>query len=81
MANDLNVIKVYAVRTARFYGKPMIAGHFYTVAGVFTARAGFSGDGGPATKATLFDPPGIAPRGKGLVVLDVGNNRVRAVTG
>jgi DNA-binding beta-propeller fold protein YncE len=46
-----------------------------------TGRAGFSGDGGPASDAR-FDIPcgiGIDPSGKSLVVADLGNHRVRRI--
>jgi serine/threonine protein kinase, bacterial len=54
-------------------------GRFRVIAG--TGRAGFSGDGGPATDAELRDPSGMAvsPRGT-LYFADQGNNRVRAVS-
>jgi sugar lactone lactonase YvrE len=49
-----------------------------TLAG--TGVAGFSGDGGPASKAQLRQPHSIAmgPDGR-LLICDVGNHRVRAV--
>lgn len=49
-----------------------------TVAG--TGEPGFSGDGGPASKAQLRQPHSIAfdPSG-GLLICDIGNNRVRRV--
>jgi DNA-binding beta-propeller fold protein YncE len=49
-----------------------------TVAG--TGAAGFSGDGGPATKAQLRQPHsiGIAPDGA-LLICDIGNHRIRRV--
>jgi sugar lactone lactonase YvrE len=42
--------------------------------------AGFSGDGGPATRAQLRQPHSIAvdPRGK-LLICDIGNHRIRQV--
>ena len=41
---------------------------------------GFAGDGGPATKALLGDPTGIAVDKSGnLYIMDTGNNRVRMV--
>jgi hypothetical protein len=56
----------------------MTAGDIYTVAGDGTY--GFSGDGGPATSATLFDPSGVAVDGSGnLVIADFLNFRVRVV--
>jgi DNA-binding beta-propeller fold protein YncE len=49
-----------------------------TVAG--TGVAGFSGDGGPATKAQLRQPHSIAfdPQGR-LLICDLGNHRIRRV--
>src|SRR5258705_10764400 len=43
-----------------------------------TGIAGFSGDGGPATRAQLRQPHSIAidPRGK-LLICDIGNHRIR----
>ncbi len=77
---DLNNqrVRVVAVRTGRFYGQAMTGGDIYTVAGDGTL--GFSGDGGPATKAELFDPSGVAvDRAGNLVIADPGNARVRVV--
>lgn len=49
-----------------------------TVAG--NGQSGFSGDGGPATSASLFAPYGLALDGKGaLYVADRFNNRIRKV--
>jgi hypothetical protein len=61
-------------------------GPIYTVAGDGTVNghgiAGFSGDGGPATSAELYDPEEVAVDGAGnLVIADSGNNRIREVTG
>jgi DNA-binding beta-propeller fold protein YncE len=58
-------------------------GTIITVAG--TGAAGFSGDGGPATRALLNSPVSLAFDAAGnLYIADVNNNRVRkvdAVTG
>jgi hypothetical protein len=53
-------------------------GTFKVAAG--TGKAGFSGDGGPATRAELNDPQGMAvgPHGT-LYFADAGNDRVRAI--
>ena len=46
-----------------------------------TGTAGFSGDNGPATSASLHGPSGLAVDGAGnLYIADTGNNRVRKVT-
>jgi hypothetical protein len=53
-------------------------GHFVVVAG--SGRQGFSGDGGPAVKAELNDPGGMAfGPGGALYFADSGNKRVRRV--
>jgi hypothetical protein len=71
-------VRVVAVRTGRFYGRAMKAGDIYTVAG--DGSLGFSGDGGPATKAELATPIGVAVYCRGsLVIADASNGRVRVV--
>jgi sugar lactone lactonase YvrE len=48
---------------------------------VGTGTAGYSGDGGPATSARLFDPSGVALDSAGnLYIADSDNNVVRRVT-
>jgi trimeric autotransporter adhesin len=55
------------------------AGMISTVAG--NGTQGFSGDGGPATSAQLFNPFGIAVDTAGnLYFADMNNNRIRKVT-
>jgi DNA-binding beta-propeller fold protein YncE len=54
-------------------------GTISTIAG--TGKAGFSGDGGPATAASLKDPSGVALDARGsLLIADAGNGRVRRVS-
>jgi trimeric autotransporter adhesin len=72
-------IRVVAARTGTFYGQAMKAGDIYTIAG--TGPRAFSGDGGPGTKAELFNPAGLAADGANLVFADLFNNRIRMVTG
>ncbi len=56
------------------------SGNISTVAGSPTS-VGFSGDGGPATKAKMGAPYGIAVDGAGnLYIADAGNNRIRKVS-
>jgi uncharacterized protein (TIGR03437 family) len=65
--NDLNVVE-----------KVNPAGTVTRVAGTITA--GYSGDGGPATKAWLQTPYGVAVDGAGNVyIADSENNRIRKV--
>jgi uncharacterized protein (TIGR03437 family) len=55
------------------------AGAISVIAG--TGLAGFSGDGGPATQATLSAPAGIAFDSQGtMYIADSGNNRIRTIT-
>jgi DNA-binding beta-propeller fold protein YncE len=55
-----------------------VHGTITTVAG--TGAAGFSGDGGPATKAAVDDPAGLAVGANGsLFLADSNNHRVRRV--
>jgi DNA-binding beta-propeller fold protein YncE len=55
------------------------AGIITTVAG--NGTGGFSGDGGPATSASLYSPYGMALDGAGnLYIADTGNNRIRKVS-
>ncbi len=71
-------IRVVAKRTGRFYGRPMTAGHIYTVAG--DGVKGFSGDRGLAVSARIDDPQGLAIDAAGnLVFIDAGSKRVRVV--
>jgi streptogramin lyase len=54
-------------------------GTIATIAGT-GAKSGYGGDGGPATKALLVEPNGIALDGKGkLYIADVAGHRVRVV--
>ena len=56
----------------------MTAGHTYPVAG--NGTPGFSGDGGPATRARVNGPEGVALDAAGnLVIADTWNNRIRVV--
>jgi hypothetical protein len=73
-------IRVVAASTGTFYGQAMTAGDIYTVAG--NGKTGFYGDNGPATRARLYFPSGVAVDGSGnLLIADTFNNRIREVTG
>ncbi len=73
-----NRVRVVAEHAGMFYGKAMTAGDIYTVAGDGTE--GLSGDGGPAAKADLDNPAGVAVDAAGNVLIaDTVNNRVRVV--
>ena len=73
-----NRIRVVAARTGTFYGQAMTAGRIYTVAG--DGSQGFSGDGGPATSASLTNPRGVAVDVAGnLLIADPEDERIRVV--
>jgi hypothetical protein len=73
-----NRVRVVAEQTGTFYGQAMTAGDIYNVAG--RGGFGFSGDGGPATRAQLWQPLGVVMDGDGnLVIADSQNSRVRVV--
>jgi trimeric autotransporter adhesin len=73
-----NRVRVVAASTGMFYGQPMTAGDIYTVAGGHFR--GFSGDGGPATAARLYQPWAVKVDGVGNVLIgDAYNARVRVV--
>jgi autotransporter-associated beta strand protein len=58
------------------------SGIITTVAGNFSAGAGYSGDNGPATAARLNNPTGVAIDAAGdLFIVDSSNNVIREVTG
>src|SRR5260370_8158801 len=52
--NGNSRVRVVAGISGTFYGQKMTAGDIYTIAG--NGTPGFSGDGGPATKAELHFP-------------------------
>ncbi len=68
-------IRVWAARTGTFYGVAMTAGNSYTVAG--REYPGFSGDGGPAVRAKLDEPMGVALDAVG----ESGDRRLRQQAG
>jgi secreted PhoX family phosphatase len=72
------VVRVVAAKTGTYYGQKMTAEDIYTVAGDGTG--GSAGNGGPATKAELSKPGGIAIDGAGdLLIADTGDYRIRVL--
>ena len=73
-----NRVRLIAAATGTALGRRVEAGHIYTVAG--TGAASSTGDGGPATSATVDQPIGVAVDAHGnLVVGDYIGERVRVV--
>jgi hypothetical protein len=73
-----NRVRVVAAATGTFYGQAMTAGDIYTIAG--NGNYGYSGDGGPATKAELNHPVGVAVDAAGNVAIaDEYNDRIQLV--
>jgi trimeric autotransporter adhesin len=75
-------VRVVAERTARLYGRRMKAGDIYTIAGDGSAgtKTGRDGDGGPAVKAELYAPTGVAVDHSGNVLIaDSQDCRIRLV--
>ena len=73
-----NRVRLIADTTGTSYGRQVTAGHIYTVAGSGTADS--TGDGGPATAASIDQPIGVAVDAHGnLVVGDYLGQRVRVV--
>ncbi len=70
-------VRAVAASTGTFYGQAMTAGDIYTIAG--NGTNGFSGDGGPATKAKLGIPSGVAVDTAGNMLIADNNSRVRVV--
>jgi hypothetical protein len=56
-----------AATTGTFYGRPMTADDIYTIAG--DGLEGWTGDGGPAVKAELMEPMGLAMNSAGDVII------------
>ena len=73
-----NMVLAVAANTGTFYGRAMTAGDIYTIAG--NGTAGYTGNGGKATKAELDLPLGVSVDQAGdLVIADASNNRIRLV--
>ena len=76
--NGTNTVTYQRDATDRIVSRVGTDGTISTIAG--TGEAGFSGDGGPATEASLRDPSylTIGPDGA-LYVVDAGNQRIRRI--
>jgi hypothetical protein len=74
---DLWRVRMVAERSGTFFGVHMTAGEIYTVAG--TGSFGFSGDGGPATKAEITDSAVTIDSAGNLVISDQQSYQIRVV--
>jgi sugar lactone lactonase YvrE len=73
-----NRVRVLAATTGTFYGIPMTAGDIYTIAG--TGIGGYSGDGGVATGADLYNPAGLnIDKHHNVIVADGFNGVIRVI--
>src|SRR5690348_10724994 len=78
-------VRVVADASGTFYRQPMTAGHIYMVASNGSPShqsggQGYSGDAGPALRAQLDFPRGVAVDAAGnLVIADTFSQRVRVV--
>jgi hypothetical protein len=72
-------IRVVAAKTGRFYGRHMVAGDIYTIAGDGSGL--FSGDGGPATSASMGPLQVTAGPGGEMLLIDFTSNRIRVIGG
>src|SRR5690348_5537144 len=71
---------VYIADSGNSRIRKVSGGVITTLAG--NGNAGFSGDGGPATHAQLYDPEGLAvDSGGNLYIADTTNSRIRKVSG
>jgi hypothetical protein len=70
-------VRVVAAVTGTCYGQPMRTGHLYTIAGRW--NEGYSGDSGPAVRALLSFPSGLAVDQSGNVIIADGNSLIRVV--
>jgi secreted PhoX family phosphatase len=77
-SSSANRVLVVPAATGTFYGRAMTARHIYSIAG--DGKYGYRGDGGPATKARLAYPWGVAVDSFGNVLIAADqNNRIRLV--
>lgn len=75
-----NRVQELAAAAHSQWGIPMTAGDIYTIAGSASGTPGNSGDGGPATSATLYDPADVTVSSAGNVyIADTLNNQVREI--
>jgi trimeric autotransporter adhesin len=73
-----NRIRIVPKVAGTYFARRLRAGDIYTIAG--DGRPGDTGNGGPATRARLLLPAGVAVDAAGnVLVADTGNNRVRIV--
>ncbi|MBU6495247.1 MAG: hypothetical protein KGR42_02355 [Acidobacteria bacterium] len=75
-----NVIRFVPKVGGTYFGQAMTGGDLYTVAGSYSAGAGFSGNGAVAMSAQLNKPSSVTVDATGdLIISDVNNSMVRFV--
>ena len=75
---DINRVWFVPAHGGRYFGRPMLRGDVYAIAG--QGEPAFSGDGAQAQFASVSAPTGVAVDAAGNVVFaDTGNDRVRVI--
>ena len=81
--NAIRVINPQATAAVSVAGVSILAGDIKTIAGngLGSGAQGYSGDGGPATSATLNNPVGVFVEANGnILIADANNEVIRLVT-